>query len=72
MSNTNIFNWNIILGISFLIVGLFFFIRDGRKMVENHLDKDYILASNSIKKFGASIFFLIAGLFLINQELNLL
>ena len=63
---------NLFFGILFTLIGAFLFIREGKKMIDDYLDEDYIMMSFSIKTFAASLMFLMIGFFLINRDLELL
>ncbi|TXK01363.1 hypothetical protein [Flagellimonas aequoris] len=60
------------IGFILISIGLLYFVFEGKNLFNWLQDKDYILASNSIKKFGASIILIAAGLVLINQKLGLI
>lgn len=60
------------IGFVFIGLGLLYFVFEGRNLLNRINDKDYMMASNSIKKFGASIILIAVGLVLINQKLGLI
>jgi hypothetical protein len=67
-------SWSNYWYVGFLVlpIGIYYFISEGKKMINRFEDKDYILASNSISKFGSSIILILIGLILLNQKLKLL
>jgi hypothetical protein len=69
--NNFIDEYSLISGTILFLLGAFLCSREGKKLVDNYLDEDYVLMSFSIKKFGAGLVFLTASVFLLNKELRI-
>jgi hypothetical protein len=55
--NNFIDEYSLISGTILFLLGAFLCSREGKKLVDNYLDEDYVLMSFSIKKFGAGLVF---------------